>query len=58
MTVTKPVVGMTEIKYIAKISSQGKNFVVWIPLDYHEHAKKMKGKQVLIKICDDWQKRV
>jgi hypothetical protein len=49
---------MTELKYIAKVSTQGKNFIVWIPKEYHEQARKMKDKQVLITISDEWQKRV
>jgi hypothetical protein len=60
MPVTKAVEKerMAEIKYVAKISSQGANYVVWIPKDFKEQAKKMKGKQVLITITDDWQERV
>jgi hypothetical protein len=49
---------MTELKYIAKISTQGENLIVWIPKEYHDQARKMKGKQVLITISDEWQKRV
>jgi hypothetical protein len=42
-----------QIKYVAKISSQGDNFVVWIPKEYHDQVKKMKGKQVKITIDDE-----
>jgi hypothetical protein len=57
VTLTKTV-KMTELKYIAKISTQGENLIVWIPKEYHDQARKMKGKQVLITISDEWQKRV
>jgi antitoxin component of MazEF toxin-antitoxin module len=42
-----------QIKYVAKISSQGENFIVWIPKEYHDQVKKMKGKQVKITIDDE-----
>ena len=59
MTIAKTVEReVTEIKYIAKISTQGDNLIVWIPKEYHDQAKKMKGKQVLISISDEWQKKV
>jgi hypothetical protein len=58
MTIAKTVEQMTELKYVAKISSQGDNFVVWIPKEYHDQVRKMKGKQVFITITDEWQKRI
>jgi hypothetical protein len=57
MTKTEAV-EMTELKYIAKVATQGDAFIVWIPKAYHEQAKKMKGKQVLVTISDEWQKKV
>jgi hypothetical protein len=51
-------VEMTEIKYIAKVSTQGDAFITWIPKEFHEQARKMKGKQVLVTISDEWQKKV
>lgn len=42
-----------QIKYVAKISSQGDNLIVWIPKEFHDTARKMKGKQVKITIDDE-----
>jgi hypothetical protein len=42
-----------QIRYVAKISSQGENLIIWIPKEHHDSAKKMKGKQVKITIDDE-----
>lgn len=43
-----------QIKYVAKISSQGENYVLWIPKEFHKQVEKLKGKQVRVVIDDEW----
>ena len=44
---------VTEFKYVGRISSQGKNLIIWIPKEFHKYAKPLKGKQVKIVIDDN-----
>jgi len=45
-----------QIKYVAKITKQGDNFVLWIPKEHVKQAEKIhkEGKQVRIVIDDEW----
>jgi hypothetical protein len=43
---------MAQLKFVGRISSQGENLIIWIPKEYHRHAKSLKGRQVKIVIDD------
>ena len=45
---------MTHFKFVGRISSQGKNLIIWIPKEFHNDVKKLKGKQIKIIIDDDF----
>jgi len=44
---------VAELKFVGRISSQGKNLIIWIPKEFHKHARPLKGKQVKIVIDDN-----
>ena len=44
---------MAQLKFVGRISSQGKNLIVWIPKEFHKEAKSLKGKQVRVVIDDN-----
>ena len=44
---------MAQLKFVGRISSQGKNLIIWIPKEFHKDAKPIKGKQVKIIIDDN-----
>jgi hypothetical protein len=43
---------MAQLKFVGRISSQGENLIIWIPKEFHKHAKSLKGRQVKIVIDD------
>lgn len=45
---------MTHFKFVGRISSQGKNLIIWIPKEFHNDVKRLKGKQIKIIIDDDF----
>lgn len=45
------IIGWNKVR--ANISSQGENFVSWIPKECHDKIKKMKGKQVRVTTDDE-----
>jgi len=44
---------VAEIKFVARMASQGEALIIWIPKDKHTEAKKMKGKEVKVIINDE-----
>ena len=44
---------MNQLKFVGRISSQGKNLIIWIPKEFHKDAKPLRGKQVRIVIDDN-----
>jgi len=44
---------VTQLKFVGRISSQGKNLIIWIPKEFHKDAKALKGKQIKILIDDN-----
>ena len=44
---------VAQLKFVGRISSQGKNLIIWIPKEFHKDAKPIKGKQVKIIIDDN-----
>jgi|GEM_PF-2395045 len=45
---------MTHFKFVGRISSQGKNLIIWIPKEFHKDVKTLKGKQIKIILEDDF----
>jgi len=45
---------MSQFKFVGRISSQGKNLIIWIPKEFHKDVKTLKGKQIKIIIDDDF----
>lgn len=44
---------MSQFKFVGRISSQGKNLIIWIPKEFHKEVKTLKGKQIKIILDDD-----
>ena len=44
---------MAQFKFVGRISSQGKNLIIWIPREFHKDVKSLKGKQIKIIMDDD-----
>ncbi len=44
---------MSQLKFVGRISTQGKNLIIWIPKEFHKDAKILKGKQVKIVVDDN-----
>jgi hypothetical protein len=44
---------MAQFKFVGRISSQGKNLIIWIPREFHKDVKPLKGKQIKIIMDDD-----
>ncbi len=45
---------MTKFKLITKISSMGKNKIIWIPKEYHDAISAFEGKQIRVVIDDEF----
>ena len=45
---------MAQLKFVGRISTQGKNLIIWIPKEFHKDAKPLRAKQVRVVIDDDF----
>lgn len=54
MKVMKKVVDVGKLKFVATISTMGKNNkIIWIPKQFHKAAEEFEGKQIRVMIDDE-----
>jgi len=44
---------MAQFKFVGRISSQGKNLIIWIPREFHKDIKPLRDKQIKILLDDN-----
>jgi antitoxin component of MazEF toxin-antitoxin module len=44
---------MTQLKFVGRISKQGKSLIIWVPKEFHKAAQPLKGKQVRVVVDDE-----
>jgi hypothetical protein len=45
---------LAELRFVGKISKMGDRMIITIPPEYHEQAKKLKGKHLRVVADDQW----
>jgi hypothetical protein len=45
---------LAELRFVGKISKMGDRMIITIPPEYHEQAKKLKGKHLRVVADDNW----
>jgi hypothetical protein len=43
---------MSQFKFVGRISTQGKNLIIWIPREFHKDVKPLRDKQIKILLDD------
>jgi hypothetical protein len=45
---------LAELRFVGKISKMGDRMIITIPPEYHEQARKLKGKHLRVVADDQW----